>query len=107
MYLNRVRRRTGLMSADIFGATTSRHFQINTETMSGGCGARLQVIVAACEGGGIGQAGELPWRLRQEMAHFARTTRATTRPGARNAVLMGRKTWESIPERFRSAKPAI
>ena len=34
-------------------------------------------MVAACEGGGIGKDGQLPWRLQQEMKYFAKMTKAT------------------------------
>ena len=51
---------------------------------------------------GIGKGGNLPWRgLKQEMKHFTRLTKAKTNSTSRNAVLMGRKTWESIPKKFR------
>ncbi|KAI3404588.1 DFR1 [Candida oxycetoniae] len=35
------------------------------------------------------------------MAYFKRVTMRTTDPGCVNAVVMGRKTWESIPSKFR------
>ncbi len=35
------------------------------------------------------------------MALFAQLTKWTNDPGKRNAVIMGRKTWESIPEKNR------
>ena len=64
---------------------------------------RLTLIVAATLSNGIGQNGRLPWRLPKEMAYFARTT--TNAPeGTMNVVIMGRNTWESIPERFRPLK---
>ena len=54
---------------------------------------------------GIGQAGKLPWRLPQEIQYFARATigrgGAADGEGRKNAVVMGRATWESIPRRFR------
>jgi dihydrofolate reductase len=60
----------------------------------------LTLIVAATRTNAIGKAGALPWRLLREMAYFAKVT--TDAPeGARNAVVMGRKTWESIPRKFR------
>ena len=37
----------------------------------------------------------------QDMAHFKRVTMAVESDGKQNAVVMGRKTWESIPQRFR------
>jgi len=63
----------------------------------------VSVIVAATSRGGIGKDGALPWHLPQDMAHFKRVTTAG-RDGAvatANAVIMGRKTWESIPAKFR------
>ena len=42
----------------------------------------------------IGMAGQMPWHLPEDLAHFKRTTIA-------HPVLMGRKTWDSLPERFR------
>ncbi|CAM9780840.1 unnamed protein product [Scytosiphon promiscuus] len=68
------------------------------------------VIVAATAGSlGIGKNGALPWRLAADMAYFKRcTSTPPTSSGAAaaatekvNAVIMGRKTWQSIPERFR------
>jgi len=60
----------------------------------------LALVVAADEARGIGKEGELPWRLPSEMAHFKRLT-SEAPAGKRNAVLMGRKTWESISPKFR------
>ncbi len=59
------------------------------------------IIVAADLANGIGKGGQLPWKLPGDMAHFKRVTTRTDEDSARNAVIMGRKTWESIPERFR------
>lgn len=42
-----------------------------------------------------------PWRLPGDMAHFKRVTSTPPCPGKTNAVIMGRKTWESIPSKFR------
>jgi len=64
--------------------------------------SRVTLIVAATTNNGIGQAGKLPWRLPQEMQYFARvTTGEPDDKGKKNAVVMGRATWESIPRRFR------
>ncbi|KAK0103197.1 dihydrofolate reductase [Cadophora gregata] len=64
----------------------------------------LTLIVAATNSMGIGRAGTLPWTgLKKEMAYFARVTRRTS-PGATNTVIMGRKTWDSIPAKFRPLK---
>jgi len=56
----------------------------------------FDVVVAADEAGGIGRGGALPWRLPGDLRHFRFLTRG---PG--RAVLMGRRTWESLPPRFR------
>jgi len=55
----------------------------------------FDVIVAADLDWGIGKDNGLPWpRLKGDMAHFRRVTSASE-PGKLNAVIMGRKTWES------------
>lgn len=62
----------------------------------------VTIIVAALKPlYGIGYQGSLPWRLRKEMAYFKRVTTRTSDPSLRNAVIMGRKTWDSIPSKFR------
>jgi dihydrofolate reductase len=61
---------------------------------------RVQLIGAQCRGGGIGKDGKLPWRLPKEMNFFTRITSASA-DGKRNAVIMGRKSWESIPDKYR------
>ncbi|KAH9166695.1 dihydrofolate reductase-like domain-containing protein [Lactarius sanguifluus] len=70
--------------------------------------SRVTLIVAATTNNGIGHAGKLPWRLPQEMQYFAKVTsgKDTTQDvggdkNRKNAVVMGRATWESIPQRFR------
>jgi len=60
----------------------------------------FEVVVAADEANGIGKAGELPWRLPGDLAFFKHLT-ATAPEGLHNAVIMGRRTWESIPARVR------
>ncbi|OJD36047.1 dihydrofolate reductase [Diplodia corticola] len=96
-------------------------------TMASGSKIPLTLIVAATPSLGIGKNGTLPWpQLKKEMAYFARVTKRvvggaptsssnsssadTPRPHAairRNAVIMGRKTWESIPPRFRPLKDRV
>ncbi|KAI5259573.1 hypothetical protein E4T42_00099 [Aureobasidium subglaciale] len=91
----------------------------------------LTLIVATTAKNGIGKNGTLPWpMLKKEMAYFARVTKrvpeAASRPDSsmlaetasqssdstevaananiqdpQNVVVMGRKTWESIPPKFR------
>jgi dihydrofolate reductase len=68
--------------------------------------SRLTIIVAATRTNGIGKNGSLPWRLPKEMAYFAKVTSAAPESDI-NAVIMGRNTWESIPDRFRPLKNRV
>jgi dihydrofolate reductase len=55
----------------------------------------FDVVVAADLDWGIGKTNGIPWpRLRGDLAHFKRVT-TTAREGLRNAIVMGRRTWES------------
>jgi len=54
----------------------------------------LHLIYARSRNNVIGKNGDLPWHLPEDLAHFKRTTLG-------QAVVMGRITWESIPEKFR------
>ncbi|MFT5433920.1 MAG: dihydrofolate reductase, partial [Myxococcota bacterium] len=65
---------------------------------------QLELVVARDSAGGIGIDGALPWRLPGDLRHFVAVTKSPRLPGTVNAVLMGRKTWESIPARFRPLK---
>ncbi len=55
---------------------------------------RLHLIFARAANGVIGRDNTLPWHLPEDMAHFKRTTLGSP-------VIMGRKTWDSLPPRFR------
>ncbi|KAG9008084.1 dihydrofolate reductase [Tulasnella sp. JGI-2019a] len=66
----------------------------------------ITVIVAATLTNGIGHSGSLPWRLPAEMAYFAKAT-SNAPDGAINALVLGRKTWESIPRKFRPLKNRV
>ncbi|RLL92955.1 hypothetical protein CFD26_100011, partial [Aspergillus turcosus] len=51
---------------------------------------------------GIGLNGTLPWpRIKTDMAFFARVTSRPPRPGTTNAIIMGRKTYDSLPQNLR------
>jgi len=52
------------------------------------------MIYARARNGVIGNQGQLPWHLPEDLAHFKRTTLG-------QPVVMGRVTWESLPEKFR------
>jgi len=56
----------------------------------------FDVVVAADLDWGIGKDQTLPWpKLRGDLRHFKRITSTTSTPGRRNAIVMGRKTWQS------------
>ncbi len=60
----------------------------------------FEVVVAIDRERGIGRDNRLPWKLPTDMAHFVNTTRQAP-AGQTNAVIMGRKTWDSIPPKYR------
>ena len=63
---------------------------------------RLSLIVAINNSNrGIGINGRLPWRISKDLKHFSRVTTFTNDPYKKNAVIMGRLTWSSIPKAFR------
>ncbi len=55
---------------------------------------KLHLIFARAANGVIGSNNTLPWHLPEDMAHFKRLTMGCP-------VIMGRKTWDSLPTRFR------
>lgn len=61
----------------------------------------ISIIVASDINGGIGKDGKLCWKLKGDMEFFKRITSKTIDMTKKNALIMGRKTWESIPMRFR------
>ncbi|RHZ86803.1 hypothetical protein Glove_46g142 [Diversispora epigaea] len=75
------------------------------------------LIAAACNNWGIGLNGELPWKLKRDLAYFERVTKRvlvdkeeinnkdkSDNDKIRNAVIMGRLTWESIPKKYQPLK---
>ena len=55
---------------------------------------RINLIYARARNGVIGRNNTMPWHLPEDMAHFKRHT-------AGCPVVMGRKTWDSLPAKFR------
>ena len=55
---------------------------------------KLAMVWAEARGGAIGRGGEMPWHLPEDLAHFKQVTLGAP-------VIMGRRTWESLPARFR------
>jgi dihydrofolate reductase len=54
----------------------------------------VTLIAAVAANRTIGKDGQLVWRNKEDMAHFKELTTG-------KVVIMGRKTWESIPPKFR------
>jgi dihydrofolate reductase len=55
---------------------------------------RVVLIAAVARNGTIGAANRMPWHLPEDLRHFRAATLG-------HPVIMGRKTWEALPERFR------
>ena len=71
----------------------------------------LKLIVAMCKNNGIGIDNKIPWRISEDMSYFSKKTSGdygvmiqnekqneTTK---KNAVIMGRNTWESLPKKYK------
>ena len=65
-----------------------------SEALSTSPRPRLHLIYARASNGVIGKDGGLPWHLPEDLAHFKRCTLGCP-------VIMGRKTWDSLPPKFR------
>ena len=68
---------------------------------------QFDVILATTDKGGIGRDGILPWRFSEYLRRFKSITCHTETLSKRNAVIMGRKTYFSIPEKDRPLKGRI
>ncbi len=55
---------------------------------------RITLVAAVARNGVIGKDNRLLWHLPEDMKHFRQLTMGAP-------VIMGRKTWDSLPERFR------
>lgn len=53
---------------------------------------RIAFVVAVARNGVIGAKGDLPWRISSDLKRFKQITMG-------KPVIMGRKTWESLPKR--------
>tara|TARA_Y100000817_G_C16828028_1_gene532154 strand:+ start:193 stop:726 length:534 start_codon:yes stop_codon:yes gene_type:complete len=53
----------------------------------------FNLIVAICNGGGIGYKNKLPWHYKDDLKFFSKITKGK----GNNAIIMGRKTWDSLP----------
>jgi dihydrofolate reductase len=55
---------------------------------------RVTLVAAIARGGVIGNGTSIPWHIPEDLAFFRDLTRG-------HPVVMGRRTWDSLPERFR------
>lgn len=55
---------------------------------------KINMIFARSANGVIGINNAMPWHLPEDLAHFKKLTLGSP-------VIMGRKTWDSLPPRFR------
>jgi len=55
---------------------------------------QIKLIWAQAQERVIGKDGKMPWHLPEDLAHFKRTTQGSP-------VIMGRKTWDSLPAAYR------
>ncbi len=63
-------------------------------------GITVSIVVAMAEGDVIGNGGQLPWHIPDELRRFRKLT-------LRKPVVMGRRTWESLPRRPLPERPNI
>lgn len=55
---------------------------------------RVGLVWAQSTSGVIGRGGDIPWRVPEDLVRFKQVTMG-------HAVVMGRRTWESLPVKFR------
>lgn len=60
---------------------------------------KINIIVACTYNGGIGFDDTMCWHIPAELKKFKEITSYTLNPNKKNAIIMGRKTWESIPKK--------
>ncbi|MGE0267626.1 MAG: dihydrofolate reductase [Candidatus Omnitrophota bacterium] len=62
---------------------------------------KFNIVVAIDSKNGIGKNGQLPWKLPADLKHFKEITSQTKSPTKKNVVIMGRVTWDSLPDQFK------
>lgn len=65
---------------------------------------KTYLIAAVEKNFGIGINNTLPWNIPEDLQFFQNTTTQTKNPELQNSIIMGRKTWESLPEKHRPLK---
>ncbi len=64
----------------------------------------IYLIVAVDSKNGIGKNGSIPWHLPHELNYFQKVTTKVKDRHKQNMIVMGRTTWESIPNAHRPLK---
>ena len=67
----------------------------------------IKIIVAYDKNRGIGLSNDLPWKIPGELKWVFETTTKVLNKNKRNALLMGRNTWESLPADKRPLKDRL
>ena len=55
----------------------------------------FKMIVAFCKNRGIGYQNKIPWYSKIDLRHFSKLTSGNKK----NSIIMGRKTWDSLPKK--------
>ncbi len=58
----------------------------------------FDIIVGVCKNNGIGFENKIPWKIKEDMKFFKDITTNVDNPNQINAIIMGRKTFESLKE---------
>ena len=61
----------------------------------------FSMILAVDDKNGLWKNNDLAWKISKDMKHFKKITTVTEDEAKCNALIMGRLTWDSIPEKFR------
>lgn len=64
----------------------------------------FSIIMAIDKKNGLWKDGGLPWDLKTDLKYFQDVTTESWEAWKQNAVIMGRVTWDSIPNKFRPLK---
>ena len=67
----------------------------------------MKIIVACDKKNGIGKNNKLPWNIPEELEYFKKITTHTQQIMSKNIVIMGRNTWESIPNKYKPLSDRI
>lgn len=60
---------------------------------------KVSIILATTSSGGIGYDNDIPWNFPDDLRNFKRITSFVKDKSKKNAIIMGRNTWESLPSK--------